>query len=70
MKKKEYILGKGGGEALRGGALGPEAAVEILVLFLFPRGRPRRRSRVLGLVLTAAKAAATSLLRRRTEVQL
>jgi hypothetical protein len=33
MQKKEYILGEGGGEALRGRALGPEAAVEILVLF-------------------------------------
>jgi hypothetical protein len=43
MQKKEYILGEGGGEALRGGALGPEAAIEILVLFLLPRGQPGHR---------------------------
>jgi hypothetical protein len=43
MQKKEYILGEEGGEALRGGALGPGAAVHILVLFLLPRGRPGRR---------------------------
>jgi hypothetical protein len=43
MQKKEYILGEGGGEALRGGALRPEAAVDILVLFLLSRGRPGRR---------------------------
>jgi hypothetical protein len=43
MQKKEYILGEGGGEALRGGALRPEAAVDILILFLLPRGRPGRR---------------------------
>jgi hypothetical protein len=43
MQKKEYILGEGGGEALRGGALGPEATVDILVLFLLTRGRPGRR---------------------------
>jgi hypothetical protein len=40
MQKKEYILGEGGGEELHGGALGPEVAVDILVLFLLPRGRP------------------------------
>jgi hypothetical protein len=43
MQKKEYILGEGGGEELRGGALGPEAAVDILVLFLLPKGWPGRR---------------------------
>jgi hypothetical protein len=44
MQKKEYILGEEGGEALRGGALGPEEVVEILILFLHPTGRPGRRS--------------------------
>jgi hypothetical protein len=43
MQKKEYIFGEEGGEALRGGALRPEALVEILVLFLLPTGRPGRR---------------------------
>jgi hypothetical protein len=43
MQMKEYILGEGGGEALRGGALGPGAIVEILVLFLLPTGRPGHR---------------------------
>jgi hypothetical protein len=42
MQKKEYTLG-GGGEALRGGALGPGAAAETLSLFLLPTGRPGRR---------------------------
>jgi hypothetical protein len=43
MQKKEYILGEGGGEALCGGALGPEVVVETLVLFLLPTGWPGRR---------------------------
>jgi hypothetical protein len=43
MQKKEYILREEGGEALHGGALGPGAAVDILVLFLLPIGRPGRR---------------------------
>jgi hypothetical protein len=43
MQKKEYILGEGGGEALCGGALGPKAAIETLVLFFLPTGRPGRR---------------------------
>jgi hypothetical protein len=43
MQKKENILGEGGGEALFGRALRPEAVVEILVLFLLPIGRPGRR---------------------------
>jgi hypothetical protein len=43
MQKKEYILGEEGGEALHGRALGPGVAVDILVLFLLPRGWPGRR---------------------------
>jgi hypothetical protein len=78
MQKKEYILGEGGGEALHGGALGPEAAVEILVLFFASQRAARAslnrsrlrgyRSKVLGRVLIAMRAAATSLLHRCTEV--
>jgi hypothetical protein len=41
--QKEYILGRGGGEALRGGALEPSAADKTLGLFLLPAGRPGRR---------------------------
>jgi hypothetical protein len=47
MQKKEYILGEGGGEELRGGALGPKVAVDILVLFLLPRGGQVMRHGVL-----------------------
>jgi hypothetical protein len=43
MQKKEYILGKEGGEALCGGDLGPGVPVETLGLFLLPTGRPGRR---------------------------
>jgi hypothetical protein len=43
MQKKEYILGKGGGEALCGGVIGPSVAVETLGLFLLPTRRPGRR---------------------------
>jgi hypothetical protein len=38
MQKEYYILGEEGGEALHGEALGPGAAVDILVLFLLPEG--------------------------------
>jgi hypothetical protein len=52
MQKKEYILGEEEGETLCGGALGPGAVVDILVLFLLPKGRPGRR-------LTGADGEAT-----------
>jgi hypothetical protein len=42
MQKKEYNLGEEG-EALRDGALGPDAATEPLGLFLLPTGRPGHR---------------------------
>jgi hypothetical protein len=76
MQKKEYTLG-GGGETIGQGALGLGAADGTLGLFLLPAGRPGRRftgaddeAITASLVLTAAWAAAASLLLRGTDVQM